>query len=182
MDGGKMGQRIREKRKERGLSLKSLAKAIGKTPSFLSQVERDLAEPSITSLRDIARALEVPIFYFMLDSQDHNPVVRKDQRKRISFPGYQLTFELLCPSLSREMEIIQGRLEPGGMTCEEPQSHSGEEATLVLAGQMEIQVGSEVYALNEGDCIYYYASFPHKISNTGDKELIFVSAISPPSF
>ena len=54
MDGGKMGQRIREKRKERGLSLKSLAKAIGKTPSFLSQVERDLAEPSITSLRDIA--------------------------------------------------------------------------------------------------------------------------------
>lgn len=182
MDGGKMGQRIRAKRKERGLSLKSLAKAIGKTPSFLSQVERDLAEPSITSLRDIARALEVPIFYFMLDSQNPNPVVRKDQRKRISFPGYQLTFELLCPSLNREMEIIQGRLEPGGMTCEEPQSHSGEEATLVLAGKMEIQVGSEVYVLNEGDCIYYYASFPHKITNIGDEELVFVSAISPPSF
>ncbi|MDD4657997.1 MAG: cupin domain-containing protein [Eubacteriales bacterium] len=182
MSGGNMGSRIRQKRKERGLSLKNLAKAIDKTPSFLSQVERNLAEPSITSLRDIARALEVPIFYFLLDSQGHNPVVRKDQRKIISFPGYQLTFELLSPSLNREMEIIQGRLEPGGMTCEEPLSHSGEEATLVLTGQMEIQVGSERYVLSEGDCIYYYASIPHKISNIGKEELIFVSAIAPPSF
>lgn len=177
-----MGSRIRKKRKERGWSLKYLAKAIGKTPSFLSQVERNLAEPSITSLRDIASALEVPIFYFLLDAQSPSPVVRKDQRKIISFPGYQLTFELLSPSLNREMEIIEGRLEPGGMTCEEPLSHPGEEATLVLAGQMEIQVGSQHYVLNEGDCIYYYASVPHKITNIGKEELIFVSAITPPSF
>lgn len=182
MSGSDMGARIRKKRKERNLSLKSLAKAIGKTPSFLSQVERNLAEPSITSLRDIARALEVPIFYFLLDSQTQNPVVRRDQRKIISFPGYQLTFELLSPTLNREMEIIQGRLEPGGMTCEEPQPHPGEEATLVLKGQMEIQLGSERHVLAEGDCIYYYASVPHKIVNVGEGELVFVSAITPPSF
>lgn len=177
-----MGGKIRQKRIERGLSLKSLAKAIGKTPSFLSQVERGLAEPSITSLRDIARALAVPIFYFLLDANSPSPVVRRDQRKIMSFPGYQLTFELLSPSLNREMEVIQGRLEPGGMTCQEPLSHPGEEATLVLTGQMEIQVGSDHHLLGEGDCIYYYASVPHKIVNVGDGELIFISAITPPSF
>jgi quercetin dioxygenase-like cupin family protein len=93
-----------------------------------------------------------------------------------------LTFELLSPSLNRDMEIIQGRLEPGGVTCETPLPHPGEEATLVLKGKMEIQVGSETYILEEGDCIYYYASLPHKITNVGEGELVFVSAITPPKF
>ena len=60
--------------------------------------------------------------------------------------------------------------------------HPGEEATLVLNGKMEIQVGSETYILEEGDCIYYYASLPHKITNVGEGELVFVSAITPPKF
>lgn len=177
-----LGSRIRQKRIEKGLSLKALANLIEKTPSFLSQVERGLAEPSITSLRKIANALEVPIFFFLLDYENHNPVVRKDQRKIMSFPGYQLTFELLSPNLNQEMEIIQGRLEPGGVTCEGPLSHSGEEATLVLSGKMQIQVGTDEYLLEEGDCIYYYATIAHKITNVGDKELIFLSAITPPNF
>jgi len=179
---GNLGSRIRQKRVEKGLSLKDLATRIDKTPSFLSQVERGLAEPSITSLRNIANALEVPIFFFLLDSGNHNPVVRKNQRKIMTFPGYQLTFELLSPNLNQDMEIIQGRLEPGGVTCEAPLAHPGEEATLVLAGKMEIQVGSDLYTLDVGDCIYYYASIPHKITNIGDDELIFVSSITPPNF
>ncbi|MGI6366474.1 MAG: helix-turn-helix domain-containing protein [Bacillota bacterium] len=177
-----LGSRIRQKRAEKGLSLKELARRIDKTPSYLSQVERGLAEPSITSLRTIAKALEVPIFFFLLDAESHTPVVRKDQRTVLTFPGYQLTFELLSPSLNRDMEIIQGRLEPGGVTCETPLPHPGEEATLVLKGKMEIQVGSETYILEEGDCIYYYASLPHKITNVGEGELVFVSAITPPKF
>lgn len=177
-----LGHRIRQKRVEKGLSLKALASRIDKTPSFLSQVERGLAEPSITSLRAIAKALEVPIFFFLLDSDNHTPVIKKDQRKVMTFPGYQLTFELLSPDLNRDMEIIQGRLEPGGMTCESPLAHPGEEATLVLEGKMEILLGSDPYILEAGDCIYYYASLPHKITNVGEGELVFVSAITPPKF
>jgi|SRR5690554_1659755 len=176
-----LGSKIRQKRIDKGFSLKDLAQLVEKTPSFLSQVERGLAEPSITSLRKIAKALKVPIFYFLLEAESHIPVVRRRQRKIMSFPGYHLTFELLSP-LNREMEIIQGNLEPGGVTCKEPLAHPGEEATLVLTGEMRIQVGSDVYTLGEGDCIYYYASIPHKITNVGDEELIFVSAITPPNF
>ena len=177
-----LGNRIRQKRIEKNLSLKDLAGRIEKTPSFLSQVERGLAEPSITSLRKIANALEVPIFFFLLNSGEHNPVVRRNERKIMSFPGYQLTFELLSPNLNRDMEIVQGRLEPGGVTCEEPLAHPGEEATVVLTGKMEIIVGSDVFVLEHGDCIYYYASIPHKITNIGDEELVFLSSITPPNF
>jgi len=162
--------------------MKELAEKIHKTVSFLSQVERGLAEPSITSLRKIADALNVPIFYFLLSSNDEDSIVRKNQRKVITSAGYQASFELLSPNLSHSMEIIQGRLQPGGVTCDVPLSHAGEESILVLAGKMQIQVGDDIYTLEEGDNIYYLASMPHKITNTGEVELVFISSITPPSF
>lgn len=176
------GQKIREKRKERQMSLNQLAEAIGKTPSFLSQIERGLADPSITSLRNIAEVLEVPIFYFLMDTEQPSPVVRKNQRKRIKSPGYKVTFELLTPDLNRQMEVVEFRLEPGAFTCEEPLSHPGEECTLVIQGKMKIIVGTETYYLEEGDTIYYYASIPHQIINVGEEDLLFVSSITPPGF
>lgn len=182
MKNERLGEKIREKRQEKGMSLQEVSKKIGKTSSFLSQVERNLVEPSITSLREIAGVLEVPIFYFLIDSPEYDPVVRRDKRKALRFPEYELTFELLSPDLNRKMEILEGRIPPGSCTCPEPLAHNGEECTLVLQGTMKIQVGDREYLLEEGDSIYYYASIPHRIVNVGSEELVFVSSITPPHF
>lgn len=177
-----LGERIRAKRKERGKSLSELSQLTGLTASFLSQVERDVTEPSITSLRKIAKALDVPIFYFLLDAEEFSPVVRSEDRKVLKFPQSHLTFELLTPDLSRQMELMMATLEPGTSTCDEPLTHPGEECTFVLQGEMEIQVGEDNYHLKEGDSIYYYCAIPHKITSVGKKDLVFISAITPPSF
>jgi len=178
----RIGKKIREKRREKKMSLKELGERIGKTSSFLSQVERGLVEPSITSLRQIAGVLDVPIFYFLMESEEIDPVVRSDSRKTLRFPEYELTFELLTPDLNRKMEVLQGRMPPGSCTCPEPLAHNGEECTVVIKGEMEIEIGEEKYRLKKGDSIYYYASIPHKISNVGQEELIFISSITPPHF
>ncbi|WP_406676808.1 cupin domain-containing protein [Neomoorella carbonis] len=177
-----LGEKIRNLRRERGMSLKDVAEKTGLTSSFLSQVERDLADPSITSLRKIAEALDIPIFYFLLNHEDHSPVVRKDQRKVLRFPRSHLTYELLSPDLNRKMEVMMGRLEPGAASCDEPLAHPGEECIVVLEGIMEIDIGGEVYRLEAGDSIYYYASIPHKLWSAGNKDLVFISAITPPQF
>lgn len=177
-----MGKKIRNIRKTQDLSLSTLAKKIGKTSSYLSQVERGLAEPSITALREISKALNVPIFYFLVEDQKHNAVVRKDDRKVLRFPGSNLTFELMSPDLEHEIEMIEAKLEPGASTLDKPLSHNGEEVSIVIQGQMEITIGSERYKLNKGDSIYYNASLPHKITSVGEEELIFISAITPPNF
>jgi len=177
-----LGKKIREKRREQGKILSELAALTGLTASFLSQVERDVAEPSITSLRKIAEALDVPIFYFLLDSDGYSPVVRKDSRKTLKFPRSHLAFELLSPDLNRQMEVMMATLKPGTSTCEEPLAHPGEECTVVLQGAMDIQVGDERYHLEEGDSIYYYCAIPHKITSVGNKDLVFISAITPPEF
>ncbi|HHW06036.1 MAG TPA: helix-turn-helix domain-containing protein [Clostridia bacterium] len=177
-----LGQKIRKKRMEKNMSLKELAEKTDLTASFLSQVERDLAEPSITSLRKIADALEVPIFYFLLDNGSTSPVVRKNERKILKFPESHLVYELLSPDLNKQMEVMMARLEVGAVSCDEPLSHPGEECIYVLQGKMEISIGDEVYVLEEGDSIYYFAAIPHKIVSVGEEDLIFISAITPPRF
>lgn len=177
-----LGERIRKNRLEKAMNLKELAEKTDLTASFLSQVERGLAEPSITSLRKIAEALEVPIFYFLLDNEVKSPVVRKDERKILKFPESHLVFELLSPDLNRQMEVMLTKLEVGGSSCDKPLSHPGEEFIFILQGKMEMTIGEETYILEEGDSIYYFAIIPHKSTSIGDKELIYISAITPPRF
>ncbi len=176
------GMKIREKRIEQGYNLKQMAEAIGKTPSFLSQVERGLAEPSITSLRKISETLGLPLFYFLFNEVETSPVVKKGERKALKTPGYKINYELLTPDLNRQMEILETTLGVGVSTVEDPIPHQGEECTIVIKGKMKIQLGEETYILEEGDSIYYFASIPHKITNIGDTELVIISALTPPGF
>lgn len=179
---GVLGDKIREKRQEQKLTIRQLAEGAGLTSGFLSQVERNLTEPSITSLRKISQILGVPIFYFLMEQQPSGMIVRRRDRKVVGIRGSGVIFELLSPDCDRTIEMIIGRVEPGAVTCEEPLSHYGEENLLVTQGRMKIQVGDECFELDEGDSILYRSSLPHKIWNLGNVELVFVSAISPPAF
>lgn len=177
-----LGEKIRKIRSEKNMSLRDIAERTGLTPSFLSQVERDLTEPSITSLRKISAALDVPIFFFLLEAEETNPVIRKNQRKVLQLPQSNLVYELLSPNLEKSMEIMIGKLQPGAESCEIPLSHPGEECIVVLEGKMQITVGSETHVLEEGDSIYYHSTVPHILKNVGENELVFLSAITPPMF
>jgi len=177
-----LGGKIRANRLEKNMSIKELAKRTGLTSGFISQVERNQTEPSITSLRKLSQALDVAVFHFFIEDKNNKTVVRKDQRQKLQFPNSHLVYELLSPDLNRQMEMFYARLESGAATCDEPLSHNGEEVIYVLKGQMEIQIGDERHDLQAGDSIYYFANIPHRIVNTGDKDLEFVSTITPPRF
>jgi transcriptional regulator with XRE-family HTH domain len=176
--GNSLGVRLRARRKALGLSLRSLAARTGVSASFLSQVERGIVSPSIQSLIAVSRALEVPIYHFLLESPD--PVVRHDRRRRLIMPNTSVDYELLCPDVHRSMEVSLGRLEPNAASSEEPLAHPTEEFMLVLEGVMEIEIGPRRYVLEPGDTIYYHGIAPHRFFSVGDQDLIFISAVSPP--
>ncbi|MBC7958930.1 MAG: cupin domain-containing protein [Vallitaleaceae bacterium] len=177
-----LGEKIRKRRTENNISIRELSDLTGLTPGFISQIERDLADPSITSLRKLSDALGVAVFYFFIDEVNKNPVVRKGERQSVQFPNSHLTYELLSPDLNRQMEMFYGSLEPGAETCDEPLSHSGEEVIHVLKGSMWITIGKDEYTLEAGDTIYYFSTIPHKIINTGKINLEFISTVTPPRF
>jgi len=182
VENERLGNKIRKLRISKSMNLTAFAKKIGKTPSYLSQVERGMASPSIMALREIAKALNVPMFYFLIDDKKQNVIVRKNERKVLQFPKSHLTYELLSPDVSQRVQMIRTRIKIGASSCPKPLSHEGEECTLVMEGKMEIKIGDEFFILEEGDSIYYISSIPHKITSIGNQDLIIISAIAPTNF
>jgi len=182
VENERLGNKIRKLRISKSMNLTAFAKKIGKTPSYLSQVERGMASPSIMALREIAKALNVPMFYFLIDDRKQNVIVRKNERKVLQFPKSHLTYELLSPDVSQRVQMIRTRIKIGASSCPKPLSHEGEECTLVMEGKMEIKIGDEFFILEEGDSIYYISSIPHKITSIGNQDLIIISAIAPTNF
>lgn len=177
-----LGPFIKRLRLEKDMTLTELAGKTGVSASFLSQIERGVSEPSLSTLGKIAGALGVSMFQFLPNDRDDNPVVRKDERKRIAIPKSNVIYELLSSGPNKKMEMIQGRLLPGEVSSEEPLTHPCEECTLVLKGRLEVVLGERRYVLEEGDCIYFDSTTPHLLRNAGEEEVIFVSSSSPPVF
>jgi transcriptional regulator with XRE-family HTH domain len=177
-----LGSKIRARREEIGISLRELAARSELSPSFISLVERGLADPSITSLRKIADALETPLFHFFTDEEMGNPVVRRHRRRKLMLPGSHLVYEILNPSSARQLAFFLTRLEPGAVSSDEPLSHPMEECTFVLQGRLKLEVGSDVYTLEEGDSVCWDGNLPHRLSSVGAETLVLVSALTPPLF
>jgi transcriptional regulator with XRE-family HTH domain len=175
----------------KGETLNALSSATGLTASLLSQVERGLANPSVSSLHKIAEALSVSIGSFFEEAvpsssagQENSvpkksPVVHESNRKVLS-PCPGITYYLLTKDLQGQIEFILAVFEVG--TDTELLAHDGEECCLVLEGKARIQVGEVSYILEKGDSLRYKSSLPHRVSNAADQTFRAIWVITPPSF
>jgi transcriptional regulator with XRE-family HTH domain len=191
------GLRIKERRKEMGLSLRDLAAKTELTAAFISQVERGQTNPSLDSLRRIAEALQVSLMYFLSDGPQpqmafavpehpaplkYAPVVRANSRPKLILPVSGLTYELLNPDLNRKMEAFCGRLAPGTGNVARRLREPTEEFILVLSGALMLELGEEQYTLQTGDSIYFEGAKLQRLTCASEEEATWVSVITPPVF
>lgn len=174
-----VGRRIRQRRKERRLSLRELAEQSDLTASFLSLVERGHNTPSLDSLRRIAAALDVPIFYFTeINSRD--PVVRRNERIKVTFPPGDLTVELLVPNLRSHLEVFISRVHPSAGNIARPTVHSSDECIYLMEGRLKVSLQDGEYTLEAGDSISFNGITLREICALDDQEAVFIAAITPP--
>jgi transcriptional regulator with XRE-family HTH domain len=178
-----VGERLRAIRRLRRCTLRTVADRAGVSESFLSQVERGRASASIASLRRIAGALGVSVADLFEPSGPPQPrVLRRDERPALAFGilGRKL---LLTPRPLHHLEVFVGELDPGGSTGPEPYAHGdSEELFVVLAGNVQLELGGELHELESGDSIDYRSSTPHRVANVGDDRADVMWIISPPSY
>jgi transcriptional regulator with XRE-family HTH domain len=178
-----IGEKIRRLRKEARLTARQLSEEANLSPSMLSQVERDIVSPSISSLRSIAAVLNVPAFYFFIDEDDFSGlVVRRSERITMRYPNYNATYQLLSPTLDKNIEMLFVELGPGERSCDTPTAHEGEECLLVISGCLRVVTPDWAVVLEEGDSIYLERMMPHQMINDSDQIVEMVCAISPPSY
>jgi transcriptional regulator with XRE-family HTH domain len=178
-----LGSRIRALRQARRLTLRALAERSGVTESFLSQVEREVTSPSIASVQRIARGLDLSIAQLFAEEGASGRVVRREARRRISYPGLKAVDEFLTANMAGRLQVILSTIEPGGGTGEEPYTHdSDEEVVVVLEGVLDMWVGDEHYVLREGDAITFGSRTPHWNMNRGEHPVVVIFCLTPPSF
>jgi transcriptional regulator with XRE-family HTH domain len=181
-DAPSIGEGIRRERLRRGLTLAQLAAQVNLTVSALSQIERGASDPSISSLRRIAGAFNIPMFQFLVGTDRREIVVRRSQRKRIGFPNSELNYELVSADTIGEFEILSCTIAPGATTGSVATSHGSEECSIVVSGRVIAEVAGRTYELDAGDSIKIHRELPHRFLNPGggDAELLII--ISPPTF
>lgn len=188
-----IGTQIRKYRKSQQLTLVELAENCDISPSFLSQIERDQAKPSVTTLYAIADKLGVSMasFFERADENNHQKqnsqtiqsakVVKANHRKILIYPGSGIRNELLTPNLNGAIQMMWIVMPPGTDSGDEPFVHEGEECGVILQGKIETWIGDEKFILGPGDSIYHSSKIPHRSKNIGDSDVIMVVAKTPPS-
>jgi transcriptional regulator with XRE-family HTH domain len=182
-----IGQRIKARRKRAGYSLRELASRTELTAAFLSQVERGQVNPSISSLRRIAEALEVSMLSFLAESAQasgpkYSPVVRVERRSKLNLPDSKVTYELLTPDLAHKIEVVAGCISPGTGNVARPLREPTEEWIYVLSGALLITLGSDNYILNPGDTIMFEGAELKTIACASQEDATWISVITPPVF
>lgn len=175
------GQMIRTIREKKGLTLSDLADGADLTVGGLSQIERDLVNPSIPTLRRIAIKLGVPVFTLLMEPDDEESiVVRSDRQLLFTSAQTNASYETLSPPTKQRFEVVRFSLLPGATTANDPMIHPGEECCLILKGTMRLELGEHVIILNAGDAAQFDSSIPHKYINIGDVEAEAIDVMSPP--
>ena len=176
-----LGNEIRQLRKVRGITLQQLALSTGKSVGYLSQVERNLSKPSVAALQDISEALGVHIGWFFpadnagsADERDH--IVRQQNRRRLRYSELSgteylgLHDHLLSSNLNGQLALGISRYEPGASTGDDRYAHDGEEAGLVISGQLQLTIEDKVHLLEPGDSFSFKSQLQHRYANPSDNE------------
>jgi len=173
----RVGEKIKQLREKKGLSLKEVADATGFSTALLSQMESHLVSPSLGSIIKLAKALEVRVGDFFGETQGEPfAIVRKDERKTVSRfaskegVSYGYSYESLgFEKKDRRMEPFIVTLEPATLKTSKTSAHEGEEFIFVLEGEMEVILGNHTDILYPGDSIYYDSNIPHRVQCHQDK-------------
>lgn len=179
-----VGGRLRAIRHLRRATLKAVAERAGLSESFLSQIERGKASASVASLTRIAAALGVNVadLFEPHAARADARVLRRDRRPVLEFGNLGSKY-LLTPRPLENLEVFVVELVPGGSTGDEPYTHGdSEELVVVLSGRIQLQLGEQLFELEQGDSIDYRSSIPHRVVNVGNADAKAMWIISPPSY
>lgn len=181
MENINIGKKVERFRKAKGLSSKELARIADITPSMLSQIERGLANPSIQTLKVLAKALDVPTFSFLLEeSNTRDLVVRSNGRKKMVVDN--LSYELLSPDFTGTLATAIMNIPPNTSSSESLLEHKGEEVAFVLEGKIKVYLSDEEYILDTGDSVKIPAYMKHKWENNFNSNATILFSVTPPAF
>jgi transcriptional regulator with XRE-family HTH domain len=180
----KLGKKIQQHRIDKGLTLQELAEKTGFTKGYLSKIENSEKAPPVSTLINLAKALNVSMSEIFGETDERNLIclVKRAERRIIARDGsvFGYAYQTLAHKFHNK------HMDPYFLTLPlEPREnvlfqHKGEEIIFVLGGTMKFFHGEKEFIVEEGDCIYFDGSLPHYGVCQGNKEVKCLIVIYTP--
>jgi transcriptional regulator with XRE-family HTH domain len=177
-----IGGRIKLLRLYYGLTQQELADRCELSKGFISQIERDLASPSISTLSDLLQCLGTDLKNFFNDASDDEVVFKSDDVFIKEYKDEGSIINWIVPnSQKNDMEPIIIELMPGGKSyVDDP--HEGEEFGYVLVGSVTLHIGNKKYKVKKHESFYFKPNSVHFISNNSSVNAKVLWVSTPPTF
>lgn len=159
-----LGERLRDRRRELNLTLQHVANEAGLSVGFISQVERNISAPSLSSLAAIAALLELPLSGLLQTPVSGTEVTYSSERPAFSVPGLEISYERLSSTFAGSTLHSVVIHEPPGFR-QEPISHEGEEMFYLLEGEITAEIDTARTVLRCGDSIHFDSKRTHSVWN-----------------
>jgi len=168
--------RLRDARRAKGLSLDAVAKLSGVSRSMVSQIERGESSPTISTLWNLTKALQVDFAGLLEDDQDSRvEVLRSDDVPAIDNHGTGCSIRILSPpEEAGRHEVYDLRFSEGGALESLPHAQGAREHLTVIEGQLTVTSGDAVAQVSVGDTARYAADVAHKIDAKGPARAFLV--------
>ena len=180
----RFGDKLRNIREKKGVTLKTVASLISVSESLISQIERNKVSPSIDTLFAIAEALDIDLDYLFSDYQKKRKVniVRKEDRKIIESDGiiYHQLSVLPGATEKHAIETFLMEIKGGAVKGNEEYGHTGNEFGLILQGEGKLTYGKEEFNIKTGDSISFSSEIPHKVECLSAEPLKAIWMVNPP--
>lgn len=175
-----IGAKIKNLRTLNGLTQEELATRCELTKGFISQLENNNNEPSISTLQDILTALGTNLHEFFKEESEEQIVFKKEDYFSTDNESHTITW-LVPSSQKNEMEPIMIELKPGcSLTKDMP--HEGQEFGYVLKGKVTVVIGNKVYKVKMGETFYYDTNKVHYLRNDSNEVAKIIWISCPPNF
>ena len=179
----KLGERIRNLRKEKKLTLVEIAQKTGIAQATLSRIETGTMMGTVESHSKIAEAIGITLaeLYASVDDRENSiSLKKKENDPKITLHTQQVHVELLTSeSFKKKITPLLITLQAGGETSTEALERGVEKFFYVLEGEVKMQMGQKDFILKSGDTLYFDASLPHTLSNEKKSAAKILAAVSP---
>jgi len=166
-----VGGCLRKLRESRNLTIRALAERSGLAINTLSLIENARSSPSVSTLQQLAMALEVPITSFFETKEPESNVahIKADERPRASFDCGILE-DLGAGSRIQAVEPFVVTMNPNTDSGHPDIAHSGYEFVYCLEGRIAYSIEGHTYLLEPGDSLLFEAFLPHRWQNLSTEE------------
>lgn len=177
-----IGKKVKDLRVRLGLTQEDLADRAELSKGFISQVERDLTSPSISTLIQILECLGTNLKDFFADTQDKKTVYKKQDMFVKTDVEQKTEIVWLLPNAQGcSLEPILLTILPGGRSWPD-HPHEGDEFGYVLSGTVTLHLGDKCMRIRRGESFFYSPKHTHYLENKGSTVAKVMWVSSPPSF